>query len=162
MNEEQKFGQAISDLAGVFTDPLIVSPGGWHDTLPGWIREQVTLERLLEEMKRHRGGEPTGTDAEACAYLYTRCLESSMDRDWADIYLHVAGKEIMAAKGTEVPKDIQVESLTKEQESDLRDLKDWIYRRRRDARQAHDRAERGNARKAAAASRPKQMAFAFP
>ena len=31
----------IKDLVGVFTDPLIVFPGGWEDTLPDWIKTEI-------------------------------------------------------------------------------------------------------------------------
>ena len=31
----------IEDLVGVFTDPLIVFPGGWGDTLPDWIKTEI-------------------------------------------------------------------------------------------------------------------------
>jgi hypothetical protein len=82
----------ISDLVGTFTDPIIVYPGGWGDTLPDWIRTQITLERLIENMKEAYGEQPTGTDAEATAYLYTASLTAPMSDDWTKIYLHVAGK----------------------------------------------------------------------
>ena len=64
----------IGDLVGTFTDPIIVFPGGWGDTLPDWIKTQITLERLVESMKEAPGEQPTGTDAEATAYLYTASL----------------------------------------------------------------------------------------
>ena len=37
----------IDDLVGAIADPIIVFPGGWMDTLPDWIKPQITLERLL-------------------------------------------------------------------------------------------------------------------
>jgi hypothetical protein len=36
----------ISDLVGTFTDPILVFPGGWGDTLPDWLKGAITLERL--------------------------------------------------------------------------------------------------------------------
>jgi len=35
---------------------------------------------------------PTGTDAEACAYLNTASLTQPMGHDWTQIYLYIAGK----------------------------------------------------------------------
>ena len=37
----------ISDLVGTFTDPIIVFPGGWGDTLPDWLKTAITLERMM-------------------------------------------------------------------------------------------------------------------
>lgn len=50
----------ISDLVGTFTDPIIVFPGGWGDTLPDWIKTQIALERLAENMKAATGSNPPG------------------------------------------------------------------------------------------------------
>jgi hypothetical protein len=81
-----------SDLVGTLTDPIIVYPGGWGDNLPEWLKNAITLERLIENMKETKGEQPTGTDAEACAYLNTASLTVPMDGDWSQIYLYVAGK----------------------------------------------------------------------
>lgn len=131
----------ISALVGVFTDPIIVFPGGWGDTLPEWLKEAITLERLIENIKEAHGQEPTGTDAEVCTYLYTASLTQPMDHDWSHIYLYVATK-VMGQKGTEVPIDIKVESLTGYQSEQLNRLKEWLYRQRTRARQNRKRAER--------------------
>ena len=80
----------ISDLVGAITDPIIVYPGGWGDTLPDWLKTDITLERMMGDMKVLKGEEPTGTDAEACAYLYTAGLTAPMDHNWSQIYLYVA------------------------------------------------------------------------
>ena len=99
----------ISELVGTFTDPIIVFPGGWGDTLPEWIKTQITMERLVENMKEAEEKLPTGTDAEATAYLYTASLTAPMSSDWAKIYLYVAGKTYANAnRGGEVPEDIKV------------------------------------------------------
>ena len=134
----------VSDLVGTFTDPIIVYPGGWGDTLPEWLKTQITLERLAGNMVSLREGrQPTGTDAEATVYLYTASLTAPMDEDWTKIYLHVAGKTYSRAnRGGELPEDIKVESLTQDQMSDLNRLKEWICRKRTEARRERERAER--------------------
>lgn len=138
--------KGISEIVGVFTDSIIVFPGGWGDTLPEWIKQTITLERLEMNMRALKGEEPTGTDAEACAYLYTASLTQPMDRDWTQIYLYIATKtyEKWRTKdsGMEMPTDIRVDSLTDDQMADLNRLKDWIYKRRVQARLERDRAER--------------------
>lgn len=87
MTTERQLEKGISDIVGVFTDPIIVFPGGWGDTLPEWLKGAVTMERLIENMKALKGEPMTGTDAEACAYLYTAGLTAPMDSDWTQIYL---------------------------------------------------------------------------
>ena len=134
--------QYISDLVGMFTDPIIVFPGGWGDTLPDWLKNAITLERLEMNMKALRNEEPTGTDAEACAYLYTAALTQPMDHDWGQIYLYIATKVYSRWGKSEVPEDIKVESLRDDQMEDLSRLKAWLRRRRTQARLERDRAER--------------------
>ena len=63
--------KGISDIVGCLTDPIVVFPGGWGDTIPEWLKTAITLERMIGDMKELKGEEPTGTDAEACAYLMT-------------------------------------------------------------------------------------------
>lgn len=132
----------INDLVGTFFDPIIVMPGGWGDSLPEWIKGQVTLERLIENMKVTTGGQPTGTDAEATAYLYTASLTAPMGEHWSRIYLYVAGKTMARHNKTELPEDIKVDSLSDYDMQELNRLKEWIYRQRTKARQEKGRAER--------------------
>jgi len=132
----------VDDLVGTLTDPIIVYPGGWGDSLPEWLKNAITLERLTEKMKTTKGEQPTGTDAEACAYLNTASLTAPMDNDWSQIYLYVAGKTYTRWHKSEMPDDIRVESLTDQQTADLNRLKEWLYRRRTTARQETERAER--------------------
>jgi len=138
--------KGISDIAGVFTDSIIVFPGGWGDTLPEWIKQTITLERLEMNMRALKGEEPTGTDAEACAYLYAASLTQPMDHDWTQIYLYIATKtyEKWRTKdsGIGMPTDIRVDSLRDDQMADLNRLKDWIYKHRIQARLERARAER--------------------
>ena len=84
--------QGISDIVGCLSDPVVVFPGGWRDTLPEWLKTAITLERMMVNMKALKGGEPTGTDAEACAYLMTVSLTQPMDSQWTEIYLYVASQ----------------------------------------------------------------------
>lgn len=146
MTTEKKTERWISDIVGALTDPIIVMPGGWGDTLPEWIKNAITLERLVMNMLALKGEKMTATDAEACAYLYTASLTAPMGHDWTQIYLYVASKVYKGWRskdsGVEVPEDIRVESLTKDQEENLNRLRDWIYRTRTRARQEKDRAER--------------------
>ena len=67
----------VSDIVGIFTDPILVFPGGWGDTLPDWIKGAITMDRLEMGIRASKGEDETGTDAEACAYVYT-CFNALM------------------------------------------------------------------------------------
>ena len=137
-----KTGDMVSDIVGIFTDPILVFPGGWGDTLPDWIKGAIIMGRLEMSVRSSRGDEETGTDAEACAYLYTAGLTAPMDHNWSQIYLYVATKTYARHKGGEVPEDIRVESLDDYQMGELKRLKDWLYHQRVKARQERDRTDR--------------------
>lgn len=141
MTTERQIGKGISDIVGALTDPIIVFPGGWGDTIPDWLKNAITLERMLGNMSQTNGGDLTGTDAEACAYLMTVSLTRSMDSDWIQIYMYVAGKTSKRWNKTEMPADIAVDSISNYQMEKLKRLKDWIYQQRVKARLEKDKAE---------------------
>ena len=141
-NVAKSVDSMIGDLVGTLTDSIIVYPGGWGDSLPEWLKNAITLERLIENMKTTKGEEPTGTDAEACAYLNTVSLTAPMDHDWSQIYLFVAGKTYSRWQKNTMPDDIRVDSLNNQQMDDLNRLKEWLHRRRTTARQEAERTAR--------------------
>lgn len=148
----------MDNLVGVFTDAIIVMPGGWEDTLPDWIKGEITLERLVENMAVLAGEKPTASDAEACAYLYTASLTRPMGSQWTQIYLYVAGKVISRRQGgTEMPQDIKVDSLSDYDMNSLHHLKGWIYDQRIKHRQEKKRAEKRQAMAEVKAKAPKQL-----
>lgn len=153
--------KGISDIVGVFTDPILVFPEGWGDTLPGWLKQAITLERLEMNMKALKGEEMTGTDAEACAYLYTAGLTQPMDHDWGQIYLYIATQTYRRWGKNEMPADIAVDKLNDEQMQDLRRLKEWIYRQRTRIRLERDRAERRQQKEEASALRKAEQPALF-
>jgi hypothetical protein len=134
--------KGISEIVGIFSDPILVFPGGWGDTLPEWLKGAITMERLIENMKSLKGGEMTGTDAEACAYLMTVSLTQPMDGDWSQIYLYVSGKTCKRWGKSELPSDIAVDSISENQLIELNRLKVWLYRQRTKIRQERERTER--------------------
>jgi hypothetical protein len=140
---KQKSGEHhISELVGAIADPIIAFPGGWGGTIPDWLKNAITLERLEMVMRELKGEEPTGTDAEACAYLYTTALTQPLDRDWGEIYLYIATKVYSRWGKSEMPQDIKVESIRDDQKAELNRLKRWLYQQRTRARVEKDRAER--------------------
>ena len=155
MSKIQSVDKGISDIVGVFTDPIIVFPGGWGDTLPDWLKNAITLERLMMNVEALKTGEMTGTDAEASAYLMTVSLTQPIDSDWTRIYLYVAGKTYekwrTKESGVTMPADIRVDTLNDEQMRELQRLKEWIYRQRTQVRLERERAERRQKREEEAA-----------
>ena len=151
MNKPNTVEKGISEIVGVFTGPIIVFPGGWGDTLPEWLKNAITLERLEMNMRALKGEEMTGTDAEVCAYLYTAALTQPMDHDWGQIYLCIATQTYRRWGKNEMPADIAVDKLDDEQMRDLSRLKEWLYRKRSDIRLERDRVERRQRREEAEA-----------
>ena len=148
-----RIDKQVDSLVGALTDPIILFPGGWGDTLPDWVKGSIQIERLAQLMK----GEETATDAEACAYLYTASLEVPMDSDWTQIYLYVAGKVVSKNRETQMPEDIKVDSLTDYQMEQLQGLKDWIYERRVKHRREKQRVEKARDVAEAKARAPEQL-----
>ncbi len=157
--------QGISDIVGCLSDPILVFPGGWGEDLPEWLKNAITMERFAMNMKALKGEEMTGTDAEACAYLWTAALTNPMDSDWTQIYLYIAGKvyEKWRTKesGVTMSEDIRVESLNDEQMRDLNRLKAWLYQKRTSIRLEQDRAERRQKKEEEAARRKAEQPALF-
>ena len=161
MTTEKQVEKGISEIVGALSDPIIVFPGGWGDTLPDWLKNAITLERLAMNMKALKGEEMTGTDAEACAYLYTASLTQPMGHDWTQIYLYIASQTYRRWGKNEMPTDIAVDKLDDEQMRDLNRLKAWLYQRRTTIRLDRDRAERRQKREEAAAERKEEQPALF-
>ena len=159
MNKTAEKG--ISDIVGCLTDPIIVFPGGWGDTLPDWLKNAITLERMIGNMKALTSEEPIGTDAEACAYLMTLSLTQPIDSDWTQIYLYVAGQSYKRWGKGEMPTDIAVDSINDYQIGELNRLKSWLYHQRVKARQEKDRAERRQEKEEAEARREAEQPALF-
>jgi hypothetical protein len=157
----QSIEKGISEIVGVFTDPIIVFPGGWGEDLPEWLKNAITLERLEVNMRALKGEEMTGTDAEACAYLFTAALTQPVDHDWGQIYLYIATQTYRRWKKGEMPSDIAVESLTSDQVRELNRLKEWLYHKRTQIRLDMDRAERRQNREEEAARRKAEQPALF-
>ena len=153
--------KGISDIVGCLTDPIIVFPGGWGDTIPEWLKTAITLERMMGNMKALKGEEPAGTDAEACAYLMTVSLTQPIDSDWTQIYLYVATQTYKRWEKGEMPADIAVDSISEYQMGELNRLKAWLYRQRIKYRKEKDRTERREKRAEAEAQREEEQPALF-
>jgi hypothetical protein len=134
--------KGISDIVGALTDPIIVFPGGgWENDIPDWLKTRITLDRLVMNMRALKGEEMTGTDSEALAYMMPASLAFPLDHDWTEIYLYL-GTKVCSGENKVFPDDIRKDNITDDQMRDLNRLKEWIYRRRVQARLDGDRVER--------------------
>ena len=147
---DRKVDGWIDDLVGALCDPIIVYPSPWQDTLPDWIKPQITLERLIMNMKvTKEGGVPVG-GTEVLAYIYPRTMDAPMSEQWFRIYMYVFN-QAMKFKKTEVPEDLKSETLSDYDMHQLDDLKRWIYDRRVKHRKEKARGERLQAKEEAKA-----------
>ena len=112
-------------------------------------------------MRALKGEEMTGTDAEVCAYLFSAALTQPMDHDWGQIYLYIATQTYRRWGKNEMPTDIAVDSLNDDQMRDLNRLKDWIYKKRVNARLERDRDERRQKKEEEAAKRKAEQPALF-
>jgi hypothetical protein len=137
--------RAISDLVGSLTDPIICHKGQ-EEPPQEWLRNTITLERLVMNLAAQKGETPTGTDAEAVWYLSTASLEFPFDEQWTRIYCYVFTKVYerwhTKESGYNMPADIKVDKLDDYDMSHLRRLKDWIYQTRTKARLENNKTER--------------------
>ena len=160
MNRNSTVEKGISDIVGVFTDPIIAYPSPWNADIPQRLKERITFERLIMNIKASKGEEATGTDAEALAYIMPASLEFPLDSDWTLIYLYIATK-VCTAAGKETPSDIRVDSLNDYQMTKLNRLKAWLYHRRIRARQENERSERRERKEAVAARKTAEQPALF-
>jgi len=122
--------KGIDNLVGSLCDPIIVHKCGWgtRDMIPEWLRNRITLDRMLELMVANKEGrDPIGTNSEALAYMIPASMEAPMGHDWSQIYLHLATVVIDGEKNKVVPDDIRVDKLDNMQQEDLLRFKRWIY-----------------------------------
>lgn len=149
MMKDKQTDHWIDELVGSLCDPIIVMPGGWGADLPDWLKSQIHLERLMENMKFHHGEPITGTDAECVAYLMTAALEAPLDHEWVDIYLYLSAKVIKLGRpDTDFPDDMQIpEKLTYGQEQELNHFRLWLYEARVKARKGKEKEEKQEIKK---------------
>ena len=139
-------------LVGVLTDPIIVFDPSWADVLPDWLKGEIKLQRLAQLMK---GGEGIDTDAEALAYVSNASLSQPIASDWVDIYQYL----LTRVMGDKVPEELRKESLDDYRMGLLKELKEWLWRKRVKGREERLRAERARAKAEDEAKRPKHLAM---
>ena len=114
--------------------PIILANTEWMP--PKKLLEEVKSERMITSLidmakpNLFDYKELVG-DAECLTYLMPQTMKVPLSRDWANIYLYLAGKVIKKWKQyNALPKDCKVEKLNSYEEKLLDDLKSWIYKQR--------------------------------
>jgi hypothetical protein len=105
---------------------------GWFDTLPDWIKSTIQQEHEIEAIAWIMGKDirqSKATDAEICASLYCAGLTGPMHYDACQIYLYICTR-LLTGKGWEVPDDIKVTELSRDQERQLSEWRWQLYTRR--------------------------------
>ena len=140
----------IDALVGALTDPIIVFDPSWADVLPDWLKGEIKMQSLAQLMK---GEEGIATDAEALAYVSNASLAQPIASEWVDIYQYLLTKVM----GDKVPEELRKESLDDYRMGLLKELKEWIYRKRTQAGLEKARAEQRQAKEEAKARRGEQL-----
>lgn len=126
---QKDFERVIEEIIGMFRDPVVLYPGGREDRVPSKLWEMITTERMLQQMKAKGKKIDEATDAEAMAYLYSASLVAPMGNEWAKIYIWL-GRDLLP-NGAE---DMAPKELTPQEAIYLKDLKQWIQRRKTSGR----------------------------
>ncbi len=111
---------------------LVCANPAWADTIPDWLRQKIAAEQEIEAMTRLMGKdirEGMATDAEVLVCLYTAGLSAPLRYQHVQIYLYL-GTKLCEARGTVIPPDVHVPSLTPDEEAELREMKRRIYAKR--------------------------------
>ena len=108
---------------------LVVADAGWADTMPEWLLEEVKAERMIFGLASIKKKIEEVGDAEACVYLYTLALRVPLTERFTRIYLYLC-TILMERREKEVPKDIRVRKLNKDDERELKELKNDLYKKR--------------------------------
>ncbi len=129
MTDSKPTDHWAEELVGAISDPVIVYPSGWQDTLPDWIKPQITLERLIMNVKVSQGGGMPVGDTEVLAYMFPWTMECPIGEQWIRIYTYVF-TQAMKFRRVELPVDMGRDHLSDYDMDRLNHLKRWIYEQR--------------------------------
>ena len=116
---------------------LVVADSGWAEAIPEWIKEEIRSDRLINGLIELGSGKKIDydkaiCDAEVVAYLYTAGLRGPMSTEFTNIYLYLSSK-LMKKRNMDLPEKFEKylsEGLNEYEQSELRDLKQMIFRSR--------------------------------
>jgi hypothetical protein len=114
----------VDKFIAALRKPLVVADASWADSIPGWLRQKVAVDRLKQAYRKEEG---LATDAEVCCYLYTAAFHAPLNHEHNNIYLHLSAK-VLREESRPVPDDVDCpETLNEYEQGLLRDLKRKIW-----------------------------------
>lgn len=148
----------IEELAGALFDSLIVWPSPWMEDIKDLpLYKELPQRRLIHLMLCNAGKAAwdEACDEEALLYLYPLTLDHPISEQWTRIYLYLGTKCL----GPKFPNDIKQETLSDYDMGELRHLKQWIYKKKVEARKARARRQKAEAKMAHVAVKADQLKF---
>lgn len=126
--EQFDFVFHFMDILGA---PVITFSDAWKDCIPKRLLEVIRLERLIQGIQHKQ----EASDAELVAYIMTRTFESPMTREWTDIYTHFSCKVCQQHWNEDHWDEVQAPRELTEYELNylVKPLRQWIYKKRREA-----------------------------
>ena len=113
----------VENLVYALSGTVIVADKEWAETLPDWIRTQIKMERMAQNILALKGKvDSEATDAEVVAYLYTLSLKSPMTREAVNVYEYLVGKY------AKLPEGMGVSELDEDEKRILQQLKSQLYK----------------------------------
>jgi len=106
------------------TLPVIVHPGGWD--VPKDLIEHIQAMRLKQLQEDPDDFLTQAVDAEVAAYLMTASLEAPLTHEAAQVYLYAARRYFIEVGMKEIPAFMNIENLSRCEESAYDRLKRWI------------------------------------
>ncbi len=130
---EQKRKELMGDDKMKGENRLVVANLGWAETLPEWLKEEISAERMVQGFTDvlKKGKEEVG-DAEVCAYLYTLNLTQAVSHELAQVYIYISSK-LMKRQGKKLMPFMEEQlkrGLESDEERELKDLKRILWQKR--------------------------------
>jgi hypothetical protein len=122
----------VFDFMDCLASPIIVFKSAWQDTIPKDILNRIKLSRIICSMTKEKMASLT----ETLAYIMPRTYEAPMPTEWVNIYTWLGLQYAMQTKNNgqlEAMKDIAPKELSDYEKGLLKNLRIWIYEKRRKA-----------------------------
>lgn len=128
-NDEKEFVDKIMEVINSVRRPKIVLPGYEDMTMPSDMENAIMMERFVLAKK----DEKIATETEALWYLSNASLAAPLSPSWYRIYMFLFQKWAERNK-KQIPDDLKGNVvLEKQEERDLQNLRDWLYKKSMDA-----------------------------
>jgi len=121
--------RCVFNLVDALRSPVLTHSSSWADCIPERIIRRIPEARMINLMQEIE----MATDIECSAFIMTASMEAPLDRDWTDIYTHVACKTLQDWFGEDHWEEVRApRTLTEYQRNYLLNpLKKHIYEKRR-------------------------------